>query len=332
MRDSYLSIIIWIISDYFKKRRESGRNLRFPQTNIKFIYYFYKQNRQMKIIIDSRENDLYNKCMTVCAGMNVEITKESIPLGDVLLHSEKDREVAIIERKSIDDLLASIRDGRYKEQSYRLINNKTYHRHNIIYIIEGIVSNYSAAQKKQIYGAITSLSFFKGFTVLKTSSVQETAELITAMANKIDKDMLVGGTVPDYLHSHYFGGGGGGGDTTSVPDSAENDMSVSPTPAPTDYTNVVKKVKKDNITIENIHQIMLSQIPGLSGSTATQILREYKSIGGLIDALRKNPNCLDGFKIGGGGEDESGGAAAAKKPRKMNKTVIENIKNYLTSV
>ena len=284
-------------------------------------------------MIDSREVTLYDKCHAYSAGLNVEIQKEAIPLGDILLRSEKDRDIVIIERKSIDDLLASIKDGRYKEQSYRLKNSKTYHHHNVIYIIEGIISNYSPALKKQIYGCITSLSFFKGFTVLRTSSVQETAELIMSMAQKIDKDMLIGGKVPDYLFSHYFRGGGAAAaeDGSSSADEKPAATAVATTeavlpetnnyePKATDYSNMVKKVKKDNITIENIHQIMLSQIPGMSGSTATQIMTQYKTIGGLIDALRENPKCLDGFLIGNG-----------DKKRKMAKSVVENVKNYLTS-
>jgi crossover junction endonuclease MUS81 len=40
----------------------------------------------------------------------------------------------IVERKTSDDLAASIRDGRYDEQKYRLKNCGI---NNVIYLIEG---------------------------------------------------------------------------------------------------------------------------------------------------------------------------------------------------
>jgi hypothetical protein len=45
-----------------------------------------------------------------------------------------------------------------------------------------------------------------------------------------------------------------------------------------DYTSTVKKQKRDKITPENIDVIMLSQIPGISSTTATALMTEYKTI------------------------------------------------------
>ena len=57
-----------------------------------------------------------------------------MPLGDVIICNEEEEKV-VIERKSLTDLEASIKDGRYEEQSYRL-NGLPHHNHNIIYIID----------------------------------------------------------------------------------------------------------------------------------------------------------------------------------------------------
>ena len=43
-------------------------------------------------------------------------------------------------KKTVNDLLSSIVDGRYKEQSLRL-DNYNLHNHNIIYLIEGDMRN-----------------------------------------------------------------------------------------------------------------------------------------------------------------------------------------------
>ena len=42
------------------------------------------------------------------------------------------------------------------------------------------------------------------------------------------------------------------------------------------YTNVIKSSKKSNITKENINEIMLSQIPGVSSIIANAIMVQYK--------------------------------------------------------
>jgi len=51
---------------------------------------------------------------------------------------------------------------------------------------------------------------------------------------------------------------------------------------PKSYTNVVKKVKKENITPDNIGSIILSQIPGVSSKTAEVIIDKYKTILNLL--------------------------------------------------
>ena len=63
---------------------------------------------------------------------NCTLIKETLLLGDVIITNDKDEEVLIIERKTLRDLAASIKDGRYLEQSFRL-NNCNCHNHHIIY-------------------------------------------------------------------------------------------------------------------------------------------------------------------------------------------------------
>jgi hypothetical protein len=81
----------------------------------------------------------------------------------------------------------------------------------------------------------------------------------------------------------------------------------------------VKKVKKDNITPQNIGEILLSQIPGISSLTAIQIMKKFDSFYDLISQVRQNPTCLDSITI----ISETG------KSRKINKTSIENLKKYI---
>ena len=75
------------------------------------------------IYIDNRETDLIDEFD------ESEITIKQLDIGDIIIENY------LIERKTISDLAASIKDGRLREQKYRMkeLNKK------IIYIIEGTI-------------------------------------------------------------------------------------------------------------------------------------------------------------------------------------------------
>ena len=78
-------------------------------------------------------------------------------------------------------------------------------------------------------------------------------------------------------------------------------------------------VKKENVTIENIGEIMLCQVPGISTTISKVIITKYKTIKGLLQSLEDDPTCLDGLSY-----DLKG------KSRKINSTAMKNIKKYLS--
>ena len=86
-----------------------------------------------------------------------------------------------------------------------------------------------------------------------------------------------------------------------------------------DYVNVIKKVKKENITPNNIGEIMLCQIPGISSITALAIMSQYKSISNLIKELELNNESMKDLSY----KNEKG------QTRKINKTCIANIVKFL---
>ena len=251
----------------------------------------------MQIIIDERETTIYEHCMRIKTESNLdyEIVKQVLPLGDILIKNGETT-ISIIERKSLADLLASIKDGRYAEQSYRLKNQAECPHHNVIYLLEGNIQA-SGSQKRLIYSSMASLLFFKGFSVIKTGSPLETAEWILWSADKIERNLQKG----DKLM------------VSTVPPSLNIENSIQPNP----YCTVVKKVKKENITRENISEIVLCQIPGISSVTAVAIMKNYPSFMGLLEALKLDPTCLNGIQY------ESNG-----KMRKISKSCVENIKRF----
>ena len=247
----------------------------------------------MFIKIDYRENDLLTTMNLLFKEHSHEVQLENLAIGDIILLNEKQEEKIIFERKSLYDLAASIKDGRYSEQSYRL-NECSQHNHNIVYIIEGDLERYNPTKgrmdKKTLYSALITLNYFKGFSVLRTKSINETCELIVNFADKLGKEPK----------------------KTSYYDENKVEKEVN-------YCEVMKKQKKNNITSDNIGEIMLSTIPGVSNKSAISIMKEFKTIRNLLAALEKDDKCLDSFKI----------TCDSGQTRKISKTCIENIKQFI---
>ena len=275
----------------------------------------------MKIIIDEREKQLHEICYTILLGQSkashIILSKEVLPLGDILFRTDDDKDVLLIERKSFADLFASIKDGRYEEQSYRLLHSSQLIPHSIIYLIEGVLSQLqSPLEKKVLYSTMTSLNYFKGFSVQRTSSPRETAEWILQMGEKIEKNFHKN-KLPYYLSDpflmHF---------RNKVQDISQNEFETqnqeNQQTTSADYCRVVKKVKKDNINTDNFGQIILCQIPGISSTTALAIMKDYSSFPDFIKHLQENPNCLDNVVY------ETNG-----KIRKISKSCIANIKIFL---
>ena len=299
----------------------------------------------MLIKIDNRERELIKKCedllVAVPAFKELKIEIKQLPLGDIIICSNQNDNTQIdnilVERKTLSDLAASIKDGRYDEQSYRL-NGLPIHNHNIIYLIEGDLGKFNSFKeridKHTIYSAMFSINHFKGFSLMRTNTIDETAFMVCNMAYKIGKDKdknpyfqnkmkkmveensnlnngKVVETVVEGLESEEglgtgAGGTGGAGGTEGT--------------GVKDYCAVIKKVKKDNITPENIGEIMLCQIPGVSSVSAIAILRQFKTLPELIKAIKEDATCLTGVST----------TDAKGKTRKISKTTIETIVKYLS--
>lgn len=291
----------------------------------------------MKVIIDERETELFEKCESMIRSSripsSVQLSKEVLNLGDVLIKTDDDKEVLLIERKSFQDLLASIKDGRYEEQSYRLLHSSGFPPHSVFYLVEGMFAQLRAPlEKKIIMSAITTMQFFKGFSVQRTSTVHESAEWLLHFAEKIERNFSKG-VIPYYLtrpFRKYFTPPSreqtvqNVDESTNVTEtpvhSGENagDAVTEPVQTAADYCHVVKKVKKENVTPENIGEIILCQIPGISSVTAIAIMKHFNHFTHFIEELAKNPACIENLTT------ETNG-----KVRKISKKSIESIRSYL---
>ena len=161
---------------------------------------------------------------------------------------------------------------------------------NVYYIIEGNIMNFCNRQndtnQKMLFSSMLSISSKKGFSLLNTNGFIETAEFIIRFYNKV---------------------------STEKPQQQEQSEN-----AEIKYSNVIKPSKKANITKNNINEIMISQIPGISSVVACAIMEKYSNIFNLVNSLKNDPNCLDNFKI-----------SSNNKERKIGKNIIAGLKEYL---
>ena len=265
----------------------------------------------MIIKVDYREAVLLDKIkafLSINKKQNITVTSENLPLGDIIICDDQGKEKLIIERKTLQDLAASIRDGRYKEQSFRL-NECNMHNHNIIYLIEGNLQHYkpfllgkgNPVDKYALMSSMISINYYKGFSLYKSNSLDESAEWIIQVAYKLDKE-------------------GGNAFYTNTINETANTANANEEPDTVDkYSTVMKRTKKNNITPENIGEIILNQIPGVSSAVAIVIMEKFKTIKNLIEVLSNDKSALNEFKtIGKEG-----------KSRKISKTSIQNIYTYL---
>ena len=269
----------------------------------------------MKIIIDERETALYDLCPKTG---KIAIEKKVLNLGDIIFANDDETSIyMVIERKSFRDLLASIKDGRYAEQSYRLTNCFP-EPHNTVYLLEGMFSTLPREEdKKLVISCMASLNFFKGFSVMRTTSIAETAQHIVYMAEKIDKELKAG------KEGRYFAKASKisqnvevltNEDTGSLPATA----TLQSVPSATDYCGVVKASKKANITKENIGQMILMQIPGISSITAIEIMRPFANLLEFIDKIREDKTYLNLVILEAGG-----------KKRKLGSNIVKSINELL---
>jgi len=248
---------------------------------------------------------------SVVASTVHEIKSERLPLGDIILHDPiSDKDIVLFERKTLNDLAASIQDGRYKEQSFRLSEEAVSPTsglattHNIVYIIEGDLHHYddrhSRITKTALQSAMVSLLYYKGFSVVRTMNLGETADFIIHFADKVAKEGLADSAT-----------------TTSATVAGYSEVAA-------------KKEKRDYITRENIGEIMLAQVPGVSSKIAAGILSKYG--GSLYDFLADLHRKINDYEESLSPELSPPSPASAPSPAPMNKNKLKHVSECFADI
>lgn len=258
----------------------------------------------MNLIIDIRERTLIDCCENLIqkneSFKNIKIKTQNLDVGDIIISNEKN-DILIIERKAVNDLIASIKDGRYSEQSFRL-NGIDHENHNIIYLIEGSLKSLTS-EKQMAYSSIFSINYYKGFSVYRSENVNETAYILLNMCMKLEKEKVKKPFYPVKVKNNIEDN-----EQDEIDDKEEQK-----------YCTVVKKKKNANITTDNFGEIVLCQIPSISSVTSIAIMKEFKTINNLIEKIKEDENCMNEITT----ETTKG------QKRKISKACIKNILQFL---
>ena len=242
----------------------------------------------MNLILDCREK----KLIKYLEANEINFTVESLTLGDICIKNAEGQMIALFERKTISDLLSSISDGRYEEQSFRLAECGLA-KNRVFYIIEGNIENYVGKgsglySKNTVHGCLFSLTFMKGFSLLCSNSLTHTGDIIMKFYQKLKSD----------------------------PSLIEKTREAS-------YLDSVKLTKTSNMSDEMVAVMMLAQIPKVSKNAAETIMKHYNySMKNLVNSLENDESCLDELFC----------EIANNKKRKLSKPCIANVKKYLHTI
>lgn len=199
------------------------------------------------MLLDVRERDLI--------GLFPSEPVKQLEVGDIWIGLSGEA-LAIgglcIERKQINDLEGSLKDGRYREQRTRLLYHCQQTKARPLYIIEGSLDAGRLTPKKTFQKVLSRLSLRYGVPFLQTTSIQDTAALLVALEEQLKEDPSVF-IIPE----------------TNVP-----------------YTELVGNSKKANRNA-NTASAMLQQVTGVSDTMASALLTTFVSFTKLYEATEK---------------------------------------------
>jgi crossover junction endonuclease MUS81 len=221
---------------------------------------------QLSIIIDNRETKLYSSIIERDLDVykdKISIEKAQLDIGDI--HIKFNDITYVYERKTVSDLVSSIKDGRYKEQKHRLLSSGVA---TINYIIEGdsITSHKNFNNQKLLTSIYLNSTYRDKINVFFTSNIDDTSTFILLLATKIiDK--------PENF--------------ISTPDNNQ------------DYIDICKiKTKKcSNIDKDTCYLLQLSQIPTISKEIAKKIKDAYPTMPILIQTLESKSDIKEKIKL-----------------------------------
>ena len=220
--------------------------------------YVFDKMASCTITVDTRERGLY-EILSGKVSDPISVVSAPMEVGDISIKgvdpTGQSEIILVFERKTGADLAASVKDGRYREQKMRLMNSGVSCKH-ITYIIENKKS--CKLSSSVFHGVEVNTMYRDGIHIVYTKNVEETAEWLAIVADKIVKDVAKFASIQtecEYLD------------------------------------NVKVKTRKiENIDPKTCYILQLCQIPGVSTRIANCIQERYGTMYELLKALHDTEN------------------------------------------
>lgn len=214
-----------------------------------------------EIVVDSREREL--PVALAAAGADYRVA--ALDVGDVEVWADGQR-VLLLERKSLSDLAASVKDGRYAEQKARMLATTASGPTTVMYVVE--VGSFATAfsfdsrmhdglgglPAATLQGCIVSMLL--DARCVMTRDVSDTAAFVIRAAKRLSKRRCSGTVVSGSTYA-------------SVATAA----------------CVVAARKRDNLDPVTCFQHQLAQLPGVSVKLAGVLCAEFGSMSALYARL-----------------------------------------------
>jgi ERCC4-type nuclease len=247
------------------------------------------------LVVDIRERSLLVALATMTSDVAdvldaTTVTSRVLDVGDVEIRIG-DACALVVERKTVPDLIASMRDGRWSEQKRRMMD--TAGKERVAYVIEGAGSLAWDCDKERcingmpasrVQGALTSLLLGHRVPVVFTRDVADTAAFLRRAAT--------------FLSTPPKGSSGGYAGAAC-------------------RASAVRAKKRDNVDARQCYLQQLCQVPGVSYCLATAIADldggvAFGSMRALIGTLEALPT-------------HKARLAALQRVPKVGKTLAERI-------
>lgn len=217
------------------------------------------QQDTVRVVIDMREDALWD---ALDAEEGYELEKAALAVGDIAFFVRQpdgtEREVLVLERKAVEDLGASQRDGRYREQRARLLAKQGAGT-KAGYVLEmpAWSSDHSRSwcmgrfTESHLLNTILRLQLRYGLSVLHGRDVEDTAKWVRHIARALVED----------------------------PKLFEDGLAATSAGAAAAYTDAIHVKKATNMTADRVFMTLLRTVPGVGPAAAEAIQTHVGSAG-----------------------------------------------------
>ncbi len=228
---------------------------------------------------------------------NVKVVLDNLECGDFIIEYN-DKIIVAFERKSWKDLLASIKDGRYRLQKDKMLS--CIGREKIKYILEGASDwtgkgsgVYLDTDKKSVISSVINTQIRDGIHVMNTNGLDDTCEYLIQVLTRVSKEP-----------------------TKYVKEIIEGQ--------PVNVATKEDYITKHKInSAQDLFLYQMTQVPGISAKTAMAFVKEFDTMKGFYKEMNSVPEEDMLTRLKNIVIEDNG------KKRRINSKVAENIAKYM---